>query len=56
MEKAGNIKNLQNFDLLKILMKYFCQNKYDHVKTELPEKRIYCALQYDDLLAVLVQL
>ena len=49
-------KKQQNSDLLKLFMKYFCQNKYSHVKTDVPEKRIYLTSQYDELLAVLVQI
>ena len=50
------MKKQQNSDLLKLFMKYFCQNKYNHVKTDVPEKRICLVSQYDELLAVLVQI
>ena len=36
--------------------KYFCQNKYNHVKIDVPEKHIYWAPQYDDLIAVSIQI
>ena len=49
-------KKTAKFDLLKMCLKYFCQNKYNHVKTDIPEKRIYCASQYDDMLAVSIQI
>ena len=56
MEKTGNTKKQQNSDLLKMCLKYFCQNKYHHVKTDVPEKHIYWASQYDDLLAVSIHI
>ena len=34
-------KKQQNSDLLKMCLKYFSQNKYNHVKTDVPEKHIY---------------
>ena len=37
-------------------MKYFCRSKYNHVKSGVLKKHIYLALQYDELLAVLVQI
>ena len=43
-------------DQLKMFMKYFCQNKYNLVKTDVPEKHTYWVSQYDELLAVLVQI
>ena len=49
-------KKQQNFDLLKMCLKYFCQNKYNHVRTDVPEKHIYWASQLDDLLAVSIQI
>ena len=56
MKKTGNMKKQQNSDLLKMCLKYFCQNKYNHVKTDVPEKHIYWASQYDDLLADSIQI
>ena len=37
-------------------MKYFCRSKYNHVKSGVLKKHIYLALQYDELLAVSVQI
>ena len=34
-------KKEQNSDLGKMCLKYFCPNKYNHVKTDVPEKHIY---------------
>ena len=34
----------------------FCQNKYNHIKTNVLEKHIYWASQYDDLLIVSIQI
>ena len=56
MEKTGNTKKQQNSDLLKTCLKDFYQNNFNHVKTEVPEKHIYWATQYDDLLAVSIQI
>ena len=56
VEKTGNPKKQQNFDLLKMCLKYFCQNKYNYVRTDVPEKHIYWASQYGDLLAVSIQI
>ena len=51
-----NTKKQQNSDLLKMCLKYFCQNKYRDVKTDVSENHIYRASQYDDLLAVSMQI
>ena len=56
MEKTGNTKKQQNSDLLKMCPRYFCQNKYNHVKIDVSEKHIYRASQYHNLLAVSVQI
>ena len=50
------MKSSKIFDLLKMCMKYFCRSTYNHVKTDVPKKHIYLDLQYDELLAVSVQL
>ena len=64
MEKTGNTKKKtkknkkkkqQNSDLLRMCLKYLCQNKYNHVKTDVPEKHFNRASQYDELLAVSIQ-
>ena len=34
-------RKTHNSDLLKMCLKYFCQNKYNHAKTDVPEKHIY---------------
>ena len=54
--KLATQKHSKNLILLKMCLKYFCQNKYNHVKTDVPEKHINWALQYDDLLAVLIKI
>ena len=56
MKKTGNTKNSKQFDLLKMCMKYLCRSTHNHVKSDLPKKHIYLASQYDELLAVLVQI
>ena len=37
-------------------MKCFCRSTYNHVKTDVSEKHIYLSSQYDELLAVSVQI
>ena len=49
-------KQQKKIDLLQMCMKYFCRSTYNHVKTDVPEKHIYLALLYDELLAVSVQI
>ena len=58
MEKTGNMKHSKAFDLLKMCVKYFCRSTYmyNHVKTDVPKKHIYLASQYNELLAVSVQI
>ena len=40
-KKQNKKKKQQNSHLLKMCLKYFCQNKHNHVKTDVPEKPIY---------------
>ena len=35
--KLANTKKTANSDLLKMCLKYFCQNKANHVKTDVPK-------------------
>ena len=51
--KKKKEKRKKNSDLLKMCLKFFWQNKYNH---DVPEKRIYWASQYDDLLAVSIHI
>ena len=55
-KKKKKKKKQQNSDLLRMCLKYFCKNKYNHVKTDVPEKHINRASQYDELLAVSIQI
>ena len=50
------MKNSKQFDLLKMCMKYFCRSTDNHVKSDVPKKHIYLASQYDEVLAVFVQI
>ena len=55
-QKTGNMKNSKKIDLLKMCVKYFCRKTYNRAKIDVPKKHIYLASQYDELLAVSVQI
>ena len=46
----------QKYDLLKMCIKYSCRSTHNHVQTDVPKKHLYQATQYDELLAVSVQI
>ena len=50
------MKHSKKFNLLKMCIEYFWRNTSNHVKTDVPKKDIYLASQYDELLAVSVQI